>query len=204
MLDSLIPQGIASTDPSRSRFSNWTKFIFAYCDGSFHQGNRHQPVFYKDSKLFMRGSNITRAHLKYIQQRYNLTAATELVVSGVSAGAMAAYMWTNHIQTLVSNPKVVSTIIDSGVFINDTTVTSGKPKSAIMLQNLFHFANLNEATPFTECNHFTSKGNEWNCFFFEFSYSLIKGRVMNLLSLYDSYDLLYQYEISCVVQGHEG
>lgn len=27
---------------------------------------------------------------------------------------------------------------------------------------------------------------------------------MNVLSLYDSYDLLYQYEIDCVKQGSEG
>jgi hypothetical protein len=204
MLDSLIPQGMPSTDPSRSRFSNWTKFIFAYCDGSFHQGNRDAPIPYKNTKLYMRGANITRAHLKYIQEKYNFNAASQVIVTGVSAGAMAAYMWTNHIQSLFTDPKVVSTIIDSGVFINDTSVKTGMPKSAIMSENLYKMANFNEATPLTECNHFSTKGKEWNCFFFEYSYSLIKGRVMNLLSMYDSYDLQYQYEISCVIQGHEG
>jgi hypothetical protein len=61
----------------------------------------------------------------------------------VSAGAMAAYMWTNHIQILVDNPNAVSTIVDSGIFINDTTVTTGAHKSALMLENLFKLANAN-------------------------------------------------------------
>lgn len=67
-------------------------------------------------------------------------------------------MWTNHIQGLVDNPNVVSTIIDSGIFINDTTVTTGSYKSALMLDNLFKLANLNEETPFHECNNSTQKG----------------------------------------------
>lgn len=61
----------------------------------------------------------------------------------MSAGAMAAFMWTNHIQTLVENSHSVSTIVDSGIFINDTTVTTGAFKSALMLDNLFKLANAN-------------------------------------------------------------
>lgn len=75
MLDELRPQGMLSTDPEKSRFASWSKFIFAYCDGSFHQGNRISPVSYKDSKLYLKGSHITRAHLKYIQQKYNIKSA---------------------------------------------------------------------------------------------------------------------------------
>lgn len=152
------PQGMLSTDPTKSKFASWSKFIFSYCDGSFHQGHRVSPVSYKDSKLYLRGSLITRAHLKYIQQKYNLKAAKEVVVAGVSAGAMASYMWTNHIQGLVDNPNVVSTIVDSGIFINDTTVTTGSYKSALMLDNLFKLANANEETPFHECNNSTQRG----------------------------------------------
>lgn len=69
--------------------------MFAYCDGSFHQGNRLSPVSYKDAKLYLRGSTITRAHLRYIQEKYNLKDASEVVIAGVSAGGMASYLWTN-------------------------------------------------------------------------------------------------------------
>lgn len=61
---------------------------------------------------------------------------------------MASYMWTNQIQEVVDDPKVVSTIIDSGIFINDTTVSTGSHKSALMLDNLFKLANANQDTPF--------------------------------------------------------
>lgn len=71
----MIPQGMPSPDPAKSKFATWSKFMFAYCDGSFHQGNRVNPISYKDAKLYMRGSNITRAHLKYIQEKYNIREA---------------------------------------------------------------------------------------------------------------------------------
>ncbi len=66
---------MSTTDPSKSRFATWSKFIFAYCDGSFHQGNRVAPVSYKDAKLYFRGADITRAHIKYMIQKYQFDKA---------------------------------------------------------------------------------------------------------------------------------
>ncbi len=56
-----------NTDPTKSKFATWNKFIFAYCDGAFHQGMRNIPINYKDTQLFLRGAAITRSNLQYIQ-----------------------------------------------------------------------------------------------------------------------------------------
>lgn len=66
MLDELRPQGMLNTDINKSKFATWSKFIFAYCDGAFHQGKRDVPLSYKDTKLYVRGGAITKAHFKYI------------------------------------------------------------------------------------------------------------------------------------------
>jgi hypothetical protein len=50
MLDELRPQGMLNTDINKSKFATWSKFIFAYCDGAFHQETREAPLSYKDSK----------------------------------------------------------------------------------------------------------------------------------------------------------
>lgn len=56
---------------------------------------------------------------------------------------MAAFIWTNHLQSIVSRNTKVSTIIDSGIFFNDTSIMTGQPKSALMLQNIYKLANSN-------------------------------------------------------------
>jgi hypothetical protein len=86
---------MSSTDPVKSKFATWSKFVFAYCDGSFHQGNRIAPVSYKNTTLYLRGANITRAHLKYMVQKHDFKNAAKVVVSGISAGGLAAFMWVN-------------------------------------------------------------------------------------------------------------
>ena len=67
MFEEIRPQGMMSTDPTKSKFATWNKFIFQYCDGSFHQGLRSTPISYKGVQLYLRGALNTRGHLKYIQ-----------------------------------------------------------------------------------------------------------------------------------------
>lgn len=84
-----------------------------------HQGHRQEPVTYKTSKLYFRGDKIVKQNLKWIDIHYGLfTNATDVVVSGGSAGGIATFIWTNYLQKLVKGAKV-QTIIDSGVFLNE-------------------------------------------------------------------------------------
>ena len=39
-----------------------------------------------------------------------------MIVSGSSAGGIATFLWVDHIRTLVSDPKVVYGVVDSGIF----------------------------------------------------------------------------------------
>ena len=65
-------QGYLSPDPQVSRFANWTKFVFGYCDGALHQGLAKDPIKYKDIDLYFRGSAITRSHFDWISLKYGL------------------------------------------------------------------------------------------------------------------------------------
>ncbi len=64
--DAIEGQGYLSVDPTKNEFANWTKIIFGYCDGSLHQGSTKAPLKYKDTQLYFRGANITRAHFKWL------------------------------------------------------------------------------------------------------------------------------------------
>lgn len=108
--------GILETDPAHSRFANWTKIVIMYCDGSFHQGNNKNSIKYKDTELYFRGAVNTRSHIKWAHDKYDLTKASKIVVSGSSAGGMATYLWVDYVRSLVPNPSTVYGVADSGVF----------------------------------------------------------------------------------------
>lgn len=108
--------GLLAVDAAKSRFANWTKIVIMYCDGSFHQGNNKSPIQYKDSQLYFRGAVNTRSHIKWADNKYNLSQAERIIVSGSSAGGMATYLWVDYFRSLVPNPKVVFGVADSGIF----------------------------------------------------------------------------------------
>ena len=114
-----VGEGILSTDPTKNIFANWTKVIILYCDGAFHQGNTKVPYSYKDTKLYFRGSVNTRAHFQYIHNKYNLSNAERVVLSGSSAGGMATFIWAEYLKKLIGFPDVkFYPIIDSGIFLD--------------------------------------------------------------------------------------
>ena len=115
-------EGILSNDPSRNVFANWTKAVFMYSDGAFHQGNAKDPIRYKDSQLYFRGAVNTRAHLKYIDNIFKFAEAKKVVLSGSSAGGMATFIWTDYVQTLLGKNTEYYPIPDSSIFLNP-----GKP-----------------------------------------------------------------------------
>jgi O-palmitoleoyl-L-serine hydrolase len=102
--DIIQAEGYLSIDPSVSKFANWTKFIFGYCDGSLHQGYTADPVKYKDAQLYFRGAAITRSHFNWINSKYNLKSADRIILTGGSAGGIAVQLWNNYLRAYVRNP----------------------------------------------------------------------------------------------------
>lgn len=107
-----------SNDPEISLLSNWTKIIFPYCDGAFHQGKNNKAIKYKDGQLYFRGGVITRSHFKYADKIFNLSLAEKIILTGSSAGGMATYAWTDYLRSSLLNPQVLYTVPDSGIFLN--------------------------------------------------------------------------------------
>ena len=91
----IYTQGILS-DVEQNYFKDWTIAHLKYCDGTGHQGYKKDPIAYKGLKLNFRGHNVTQAQLNSIDQSQQLfKIATEIVITGQSAGGLAAFLWTN-------------------------------------------------------------------------------------------------------------
>jgi O-palmitoleoyl-L-serine hydrolase len=122
----IVNGGYLSTDPAKSKFAGWTKIIIEYCDGSVHQGNSLNGVKYKDTELFFRGAVNTRSHFAYLRTKYNFKDAGSVVLTGSSAGAQATALWINYVRSLLTDPSVMVSIPDSGVFLNVASPETGQ------------------------------------------------------------------------------
>lgn len=127
-------------------FHDWTKVYLKYCDGSGHQGTRSLPLNYKNKDLYFRGQNVTIGQLDAVDATYKLwTEGTEIIVSGCSAGGLAAFIWTNYIAGKAKG-KVYS-VPDSGIFLDAANIRNGQNIYRNELANLMAIANVETGVP---------------------------------------------------------
>jgi hypothetical protein len=107
--------GLAS--PNDTTTGDWNFAWLAYCDGSSHTSDADAPVDVNGTAVWLRGRAILDGHLAELDAAAAfLTAATEVVVSGTSAGGLAAYLHTGYIKSrLPANARVVA-VPDAGFF----------------------------------------------------------------------------------------
>ena len=87
-----------------------------YCDGAFHQGNNKNGVQYKDTTLYFRGGVNTRSHFKWADNKYNLSNADKILLTGSSAGGIGVYLWHQYLKDFVTHPERVYSVADSSIF----------------------------------------------------------------------------------------
>lgn len=109
--------GILS-DVADNHFKDWTIAHLKYCDGTGHQGYKKVPVSYKGKDLHFRGHNVTIGQLNSIDAAHKLFSASEIAVTGQSAGGLATFLWTNYIVARASKTTKVWSVPDSGIFLD--------------------------------------------------------------------------------------
>ena len=96
---------MAANDTSINPFGDWNFVWFAYCDGSSQLSDRVDPVVVGSTTLHYRGRALLDAHLFELERLYSfLSTATEVIVSGTSAGGMSAYLQSSYIKTQLRAP----------------------------------------------------------------------------------------------------
>jgi hypothetical protein len=122
-------------------FKDWKKIHFNYCDGSGHQGYRTDAIEYMNTKLYFRGHNITIERFEDLEKRIGLfTKASQVVITGGSAGGLATYTWTNYLADRLQKAKYFSAP-DSGLFYDAINKKTGNYSYKQCLANLMKFSN---------------------------------------------------------------
>jgi hypothetical protein len=115
--------GYWSSDPQiNPTMYNWNQVYMKYCDGGSFSGNRETEFLNANgTSVWFRGHAIVRAIQDSLIADNGMGQATDVVVSGCSAGGLATYLqcdgWAAQITAAAPNAKV-RCMPDSGMFFD--------------------------------------------------------------------------------------
>ena len=100
---------------------NWNIAYVQYCDGGSYSGNNDTTATVQGRQLFFRGKRIREAVYDSLSKIHGLGEATDVVISGCSAGGLAAYLhvdlWCDALKRDAPGVKCVG-MPDSGFFLD--------------------------------------------------------------------------------------
>jgi hypothetical protein len=141
---------------------DWNMLQVLYCDGASWTGSNSTPTVHKGKQLHFRGKQNLDALLHDLLANKGMGLATEVVISGGSAGALAVYLHADAIRSRLPETVKVVALPDDGFFMdNDWSERSGwagKQRWA------FHAQNSTAGVPQSCLRHYPEKSEQWRCF----------------------------------------
>ena len=97
------------------RFHSWNQVFMKYCDGSSFGGLNAAPVPHSPKPVHFRGRACFDALVQDLQKSYGLSKATEVILSGGSAGGLAVFYNVDHLADLLGSKVMLTGFPDAGV-----------------------------------------------------------------------------------------
>ena len=185
----MLEQGYLSNNPTENPlFANWTKVYLPYGDGTSQLGDVTHPVVVAPGAppIYFRGARVLRAMIAFLRAE-GLADATEVVITGCSAGGLSTYAHADTWSAALPKARVVA-MPDSGFFLNYNAsgVTPTYPE-----RMLWTYVNANVSgggllSPKCLAAH---PGAEWLCMFAENLAPTLMTPTFALQSVFDSYQV---------------
>ena len=194
---------LAGVQAESPNFYNWNRFDLTYCDGSFHQGLRTEPVEYNGTELFFRGSKNVETAVQYIKNLVDFNTIEQVVVMGGSTGGYATFTWSQYINDLIKeiNGKVmVLGVADSGFFVDYYNYKT-KDRDYYYMNKLFYeIVNKDREPMINDCLLEHSEEKDL-CLFPEYFVKFVKVPILIIQSGYDSSNLFETVGLECVTDN---
>jgi len=145
-----FPHGFSSGDcATNPSFCEANRVILWYTDGGSFTGNREGGVRVGSSTIWYRGHANLRAIVDVLRADHGLGSATEVLVSGGSAGGLAAYLHADELRAMVASPRlrVFKAAPASGFFLNHTSAGGGGFVYGAQMRAVFGFMNSSAGVP---------------------------------------------------------
>lgn len=180
---------------------NWNMVFMTYCDGGSFSGNNQTVTVYKNQSLFFRGKRIREAIAEDLMEKRGMKEATDLMVSGCSAGGLATFLhadqWCDRLHADKPSAKCAA-LPDSGFFIDnqDPSVKCAPWSPGLLGETIngnYHcglkwtFWIQNATAGVDQKCIAAHPGQEWQCMFAEHAAEHIGTPLFALQSEYDSW-----------------
>lgn len=186
---SSLNSGYTSLDPKQNPLMyNWNAVELRYCDGASLSGDKETPTVVGNTTLHFRGRAILDAEIKSLLFDRGMHQATDVIVSGCSAGGLATFLhcdhWADAISKATQRTAKVACMPDSGFFLDEDR----SPAYGSKMRNVFKFqeSSSNGLNAACVATHETT-GDPEKCIFAQWASAHIKTPTFPLQSEYDSW-----------------
>ena len=184
----------SSKEKYNPTFHNWNKIVISYCDGFGHQSN------VDNYGLYFRGLNNTLGVLNYAINNLNFKQAESVIVTGFSAGGLAAMTWANYIDSLTEKKNNTYVLVDSGLFYNIPSKNGVYYLEKIMKEMMKYSGNnsllLNSYCPIKD------RDEIYKCFLPDYIIPSLKMPVLLIQNMYDSAAINSLVRYNCMMNKH--
>jgi len=165
---------------------NWNKVYMVYCDGSSFAGFNNSATSYKGMNIWFRGRGILDATIDDLNTKRNLRIATDVVVSGCSAGGLATYLHLDHWASKLDQGAKVVGLPDSGFFMD----YEGPPNYQGYMKWGYSYFNVTSGLNADCVAAYASKPSEsWKCYFAQYTSPFIRTPIFALQSRFDAWQI---------------
>ena len=181
-------------------FCNYSSAYARYCDGASRSGDVTDPVVHNGTSLYYRGIRVLRATLDAltayppsVNMTHSMANASELLISGSSAGGLTTYLHADYIADAaraVSPGVVVKAIPEVGFFIDAASIWDGARITTDAFARVAAFANVTGGAPGQvnpRCVAATPPADRYKCFMAQYTYPYIATPVFVVNSAVDEY-----------------
>ena len=174
-------------------FCDFNVMHFMYCDGSSYSGARQSTLTVGNTSLWFRGAMIRKAMLDYSAKHLNLTAATDVLLSGGSAGGLATFLHMDSIGDYLRSAAPGLTRYGalplSGFFLAHAN-TEYQPGYVEHIRGIFDMSEAELGGGLDSRCLARYGGNEsWRCMFAEFNFAISTTPTMVLNSKVDAWQI---------------
>ena len=159
----------ASVNPT---FYDFNRVVLWYCDGASWSGDREKPTNVDGTDIWFRGRRNLVAIIRYLMETKGLDRATDVLLSGGSAGGLSTFLHADYVKTLLpSTVKRYKAAPVSGFFLLHDSF-AGEPVYPSEMEYVYNMQNSSGGVN-ARCAEAAASGAfmPWKCIFANYSYS---------------------------------
>lgn len=185
----ISPTGILSGSAKENPdFCTWNRVVLTYCDGASFSGDAAAPAVVNGTALYYRGHRNLLAVVADLRARHGLGKATQVLLTGASAGGLAALLHADEVRALLPGTlRRYKAAAMSGVFLAHANLR-GEPVYAAQMARVFAMQNASAGVA-PRCLAAHTPSDAHACLFAAEALGYVESPVFVMNSVYDKWCL---------------